>query len=228
MTRPDFRGVVFDLDGTLINSEPLWARVESSVAAADGIDWTEEDAFSYFGRPLAQTTQAIIDRGLDLTVDEAIDRMITELSSIYRSGVPWLPGAVDLLATLQANGTATALGTQSFRRLASIVRDAAPEGTLREMVTGDELHKGKPDPEVFLTASQRLGLRPEEIVIVEDSSTGVDAGVATGAPVLAVPPSDAVHSSYAGQNGVSTVRSLSQVNLDLLIRIHAGETVDLW
>ncbi|MGJ0181914.1 HAD family phosphatase [Corynebacterium glyciniphilum] len=222
------KGVIFDLDGTLIDSEPLWARAETAVAASGGVLWTAEDAVSCFGRPLAVTAQAIIDRGLDLTVTETIDRMTGELVEIYRARVPWLPGAVELLSELHGAGILTALGTQSVRPLASAIQGAAPAGTLTELVTGDELVNGKPDPEVFLTAIDRLGLASDDVVIVEDSPTGVAAGVAAGVPVLAVPPSEEIYRSYVGKEEVSIVSNLTQVNAELLGRIRTGEKVDLW
>lgn len=228
MSDDALKGVVFDLDGTLINSEPLWARAETAVAAAGGVSWTEEDAFSCFGRPLSVTAQTIIDRGLDLTVAEAIDRMTGELIGIYRAGVPWLPGAVELLSELHNAGIVTALGTQSVRPLASAVQDAAPAGSLTELVTGDELNNGKPDPEVFLTAIDRLGLIPDDVVVVEDSPTGVAAGVAAGVPVLAVPPSEEIYHFYAEKEGVSIASDLTQVNTELLRTVRTGEKVDLW
>ncbi|OUZ11979.1 hypothetical protein BHE97_03655 [Aeromicrobium sp. PE09-221] len=220
-------GVVFDLDGTLIDSEPLWARVEISVAASGGVEWTIDDAFSFFGRPLRETTQAIVDRGLDLTVDEAIARMIDELAAIYETSVPWLPGARELLCDLRDDDVAAAIGTQSFRRLAELVQEDA-DGTIRLVVGGDELRRGKPDPEVFLTATERLGLEPADIIVVEDSPTGVQAGVAAGVPVLAVPPTDDVYRVVAELPGVSIARGLDQVTPATLRDIHAGGRVDLW
>ncbi|MFD1860288.1 HAD family phosphatase [Aeromicrobium camelliae] len=222
------RGVIFDLDGTLIDSEPLWAKVETSVAASGGVPWTQEDAFSFFGRPLRETTQAIVDRGLDLTVDEAIDRMIDELAAIYRQSVPWMPGAYELLQSLGKEELPAALGTQSYGRLAHLVRDAAPAGVISAVVSGDELRKGKPDPEVFLTAAERLGLTPDDVVVVEDSPTGVAAGVAAGVPVLAVPPNDEIYRSVAGRPGVSFARSLADVTVGTLEALRAGEHLDLW
>lgn len=220
--------VVFDLDGTLIDSEPLWAQAEANVAARGGVEWTQQDAFTYFGRPLPETTQAILDRGLDMTLDAAIDAMIGELASIYRQSVPWLPGAYELLESLASEGTPTALGTQSFRRLATIVQEAAPDGSLTKLVTGDEISRGKPDPEVFLTAAARLGRDPGEIVVVEDSPTGVAAGVAAGAAVLAVPASKEVYAAVEGQTGVSVVRSLEDVSTELLAEVRSGSVIDWW
>ncbi len=220
-------GVVFDLDGTLIDSEPLWAQAEIAVAASGGVEWTTEDAFSFFGRPLRETTQAIVDRGLGLTVDEAIAHMIDELAAIYATAVPWLPGARELLDGLQADGVSAAIGTQSYRRLAELVQRAAG-GAVRDIVGGDELRRGKPDPEVFLTAAERLGLAPADVVVVEDSPTGVEAGLAAGVPVLAVPPNEDVYRVIAERPGVSIARSLDQVTPGALREIHSGTRVDLW
>lgn len=222
------RGVVFDLDGTLVDSEPLWARAEAEVAASRGIEWTTDEAFAWFGKPLARTTQAIIDKGLDLTVDEAIDRMLETMSAFYRDGLPWLPGSFELLQQLRDENLPAALGTMSYRRLASYVPTVAPENALRAIVAGDEIERGKPDPEVFVTAARRLGLSPSDVVVIEDSPTGVTAGIASGAPVVAVPPTEAVYQTMANDQPASFVRSLTQVDPALLRAIHASSPVDLW
>ncbi len=222
------RGVVFDLDGTLVESESLWTQAEIAVAAAGGVAWNEDDAFAWFGRPLRDMTQAIVDRGLDIGVDEAIERMLDHIADAYRQSVPWMPGARELLAALRAEDVLAAIGTMSFRRVAMQVHDAAPATTFEAVVAGDELIRGKPDPEVFLTAIACMGLTPADVVVVEDSPTGVAAAVASGAAVLAVPPTEEVRLQIVEHHRVSVARSLAQLDVGRLRDVRAGARLDLW
>lgn len=228
MSDDALKGVVFDLDGTLVNSEPLWAEAETMVAACGGVVWTQEDAFSCFGRPLPVTAKAIVDRGLDAGVDEVVEQLIGTMVALYRDGVPWIPGATALLGELVGAGKKTALGTQSFRCLAELVKAEAPAESLEQLVTGDELRKGKPDPEVFLTATGRLGLLPKDVVVVEDSPTGVEAGLAAGIPVVAVPATGQVYEEVCALGRVSIVPDLRTLTPLLLSAVRRGEHVDMW
>ncbi|MEY8566942.1 HAD family phosphatase [Corynebacteriaceae bacterium 7-707] len=221
------KGVIFDLDGTLIDSESLWARAEAEVAAAGGVLWTEADAFSCFGRPLAVTAQAIVDKGLDAGVDDVVDRLIDTMATLYRAGVPWIPGARELLEDLVRAGQRTALGTQSFRSLAELVKAEAPAGSLEQLVTGDELTNGKPDPEVFLAATERLGLSPEDVVVVEDSPTGVSAALAAEIPVVAVPATEQVYEDVRALGKVSTVPDIRTLTPALLAAVRGGEQINM-
>lgn len=224
----ELRGVLFDLDGTLIDSEGLWADAEIAVATAGGVLWDEVDAAAWFGRPLRDTAQAIVDRGLDVTADLAIESMLDHVAAAYEREVAWLPGARELVEKLGAADVRTAIATMSFRRVALQAARAAGAGAIDVVVGGDELSRGKPDPEVFETAMSRLRLAPADVVVIEDSPTGVAAAVASRAAVLAVPPTETVRDSVSEFPGVSVVRSLRQVDVPLLRRMCDGERIDLW
>ncbi len=224
-----FDAVVFDLDGTLIDSEPLWESAEIALAAAHGVAWDAADARAFFGKPLRETTAAIIERGAPLTVDDAISAMIDDIASAYRTAIPWMPGADALLRALAAAEVSTAIGTMSFARLTGTVSASAPAGTLRTTVSGDEVSRGKPDPEIFLTAIGRLQTDAARTIVVEDSPTGVRAALASGATVLAVPPDAAAYSDIRGlSDEVNVIPSLEHADLALLDRLAGGDRVDLW
>lgn len=222
------RGVVFDLDGTLIDSERLWADAEIALAASHGVVWTEQDAAACFGGTLSRTLQRIIDRGLGIGIEEARERILREMEARYRAHVPWLPGAEALLVELRDAGIPTALGTMCVRRLVDVVVADAPAGTLGHTVAGDEVTLGKPDPEVFLRAMSLLGCTPEEAVIFEDSPIGVGAAVAAGAAVVAFPPDAAGREHLRRHPAVTVLRGTADVDLRLVRRVHSGEVVDGW
>jgi HAD superfamily hydrolase (TIGR01509 family) len=101
--------------------------------------------------------------------------------------VPWKPGARSLLAELRAAGVPLALVSSSYRRLVDAVLGHLPAGTFATSVAGDEVRRPKPSPEPYVTAAARLGVDPRDCVVLEDSPTGVAAGEAAGAVVVAVP-----------------------------------------
>ena len=101
--------------------------------------------------------------------------------------VPWRPGVADLLELQAAAGVPAALVTMSYRPLADALLDALPEGTFSAVVTGDEVSRGKPHPEPYLTAAAMLGLAPRDCLAVEDSRPGTASALAAGVPTLGVP-----------------------------------------
>ena len=182
------RAVVFDLDGLLIDSEVVWNRVRSDVAAERGVEWTKGDQRAVMGVSTATWTAYMIDRlGLDLT-PEAIQHLVVErMVASYRERVPFKPGAVELVR-LAGEHYPLALASGSVRELIDLVV-ASPEfaNRFQVVISADEVARGKPHPDVFLEAAHRLGVPPEACVCLEDSGHGVDAGKAAGMRVIAVP-----------------------------------------
>ena len=182
------QAVVFDLDGLLIDSEVVWNRVRSDVAAERGVEWTHDDQRAVMGVSTAAWTAYMIDRlGLDLT-PEAVQKLVVErMVASYRERVPFKPGAVDLVAWA-GERYPLALASGSVRELIDLVV-ASPEyaGRFEVVVSADEVARGKPHPDVFLEAARRLGVPPEACVCLEDSGHGIDAGRAAGMRVIAVP-----------------------------------------
>lgn len=180
--------VLLDLDGTLIDSEPVWMAQEHALVAEFGGSWSDEQAASMVGNPLPVSAARLrLEGGVRLTDEEIVDRLLGEVVAAVRRSVPWQPGARRLIDALGAAGVPLALVTMSYRSLASTVVDALPEGTFGAVVAGDEVTHGKPHPEPYLTAVAALGVRPQHCVVIEDSETGVRSGLAAGCAVVGVP-----------------------------------------
>jgi HAD superfamily hydrolase (TIGR01509 family) len=180
--------VLWDMDGTLVDTEPYWMAAEHELVAAHGGVWTDEFAHELVGNALEVSAQLIIDRsGIPLSVPEIIDALLTRVVAQIAVDVPWRPGAKELLAELNELGVPSALVTMSWRPLAEGVVTYLPEGSFAAVVTGDEVTHGKPHPEPYLTASRMLGVDPADCVALEDSPTGVRSATAAGVPTLAIP-----------------------------------------
>ncbi len=193
MTPP--AAVLFDLDGTLIDSEDLWWEAECRTVATWGGEWTRGDQAHCLGGPLERVSAYMAERTQSPLSPEVIgERILGTMESLLRSGqLMWRPGARELLAQCRAAGVATALVSASHRRLLDAVADAVahhpgvPQPAFDVSVAGDEVNEGKPHPEPYIEAARRLGVSIEACVVIEDSPTGVASGQASGAFVIAVP-----------------------------------------
>jgi HAD superfamily hydrolase (TIGR01509 family) len=180
--------VLWDLDGTLVDTEPCWIEAEFALAEAYGGTWSREHALNLVGNDLIASGRYIrehmgIDLEPSLIVEELLDRVI---ASVERS-VPWRPGAVELLASLREHGVPCALVTMSYRRFVAPILAALPEATFAQVVTGDGVLHGKPHPEPYLKAARGLGVDPADCLAIEDSNTGARSAEAAGCAVLVVP-----------------------------------------
>lgn len=214
--------VLWDLDGTLVDTEVLWREEEAALVAERGGTWTLEDGLALVGTALPAYARALQGAGVDLPADEIIARISARIIARQEESARWQPGARELVAALWAAGVPQALVTSSYRNLTEpVVRDAG--GALAVVVPGDEVERPKPDPQPYLLAAQRLGVAPGDCIVVEDSRVGVAAGLASGAHVLAV-ESDV---ELPDDPRLSRADSLRAVRLDDLARIAAGEVLEL-
>ncbi|GAB3450763.1 HAD family hydrolase [Phycicoccus ginsengisoli] len=180
--------VFWDMDGTLVDTEPYWISAEHSIVEEAGGVWSDEYAHELVGNDLMVSARFIRDNSpVDLDPVEIVDRLLEGVIVQVREHVPWRPGALELLERLAAEAVPSALVTMSWRSLADAVVGALPEGTFAAVITGDEVEHGKPHPEPYLAAARALGVEPGECVAIEDSPTGVRSAVDAGVPTLAVP-----------------------------------------
>ncbi|MGL4743920.1 MAG: HAD family hydrolase [Dermatophilaceae bacterium] len=186
MTLP--AAVFWDMDGTLVDTEPYWFDAERGIVDEHGGTWSDEFAHQLVGKDLYVSARLIRDRSaVTWEPERIVEELLVRVAARVRDHVPWRPGARELLAALVDSGVPNALVTMSWRSLADAVVGQLPPGTFAAVVTGDEVTHGKPHPEPYRLAAERLGVDPADAVAIEDSPTGVCSAVAAGVPTLAVP-----------------------------------------
>jgi len=180
--------VLWDLDGTIIDTEPYWIECEYELVSQYGGTWTDEDAHSIVGFDLLEAAAVMRERaGIHLAPQEIVDRLVAGVIARLRVHLPWRPGARELLAALGREGVPCALVTMSWRSITDEVLRQMPPGTFGTVVTGDSVLNGKPHPEPYRRAAADLGVDPLSCVAIEDSPTGVASAEAAGCVVVAVP-----------------------------------------
>jgi HAD superfamily hydrolase (TIGR01509 family) len=204
--------VLFDMDGLLIDSEPLWLKVETVVMARLGAEWTEADQAQLIGGSLDRSVRYMLSRATRPeppdVVGEWLMSGIAEL--VRRSGVPIQPGARELLAEVAAAGLPHALVTSSERRFMDEVL-AYTGLSFDALVCANDVGVTKPDPEPYLLAAKLVGVPAGDCFALEDSPNGVASAQAAGCRVIAVPslvPIEAVP-------GRTVVRSLLDLRADV-------------
>jgi HAD superfamily hydrolase (TIGR01509 family) len=180
--------VFWDMDGTLVDTEPYWIGAEHALVEEHGGVWSEEYAHELVGNDLMVSAEFIRAHSpISLSPVEIVEELLRRVIVQVREHVPWRPGARELLAALGEAGVPCVLVTMSWRSLADAVVGALPEGAFAALVTGDEVEHGKPHPEPYLAAARLLGVDVADCVAIEDSPTGVRSAVDAGVPTLAVP-----------------------------------------
>ncbi|MHB1007977.1 MAG: HAD family hydrolase [Propionibacteriaceae bacterium] len=188
MTFPD--AVVFDMDGILIETEPIWDRVRRRMAAEDGIEWPDSSTPIMMGlstREWAEHMRDVI--GIRGTWEEVAQRTIGGMADEYaHGGLPVLPGAVEAVRRM-AGLAPTAIASSSPRRLIDLVVERLDlSDALAVTVSTEEVPRGKPFPDGYLRACELLGVDATRTVAIEDSTNGVRSAHAAGMAVVCVPP----------------------------------------
>ena len=182
--------VLWDMDGLLVDSEPIWTVAEVELAAALGGVWTDEIKAAVVGTRLEVSVPTIL-RWYDVEptparVSGTSAWLLHRVAELYSGALPARAGVCELLAALREEGVPMALVSSSFRVLVDAML-AHGYGPFDVTLAGDEVACGKPDPEPYLTAAALLAEDPAGCVVLEDSPSGVASGLAAGCFVLAVP-----------------------------------------
>lgn len=218
--------VLWDMDGTLVDTEPYWMSSETELITSWGGTWTHDDGLSVVGMGLPSAARIFQSRGVELPADEIVDILTDRVMELTRAEVPWLPGARELLAEVRDAGIPTALVTMSMRRMAvmiaeAIAAEAGVEQAFDVVVAGDDVSAHKPDPEPYLHAARLLGIDIADAVAIEDSGPGVASAVASGARVIAVP----LHIVLPESPAYTRWENLGGRGLDDVLRVRAGERI---
>ncbi|MFB9314726.1 HAD family hydrolase [Nocardioides plantarum] len=180
--------VLWDMDGTLVDTEPYWIATEFALADEYGGTWSHEHALHLVGNDLLESGRYIQQHmPLPLGPEEIVERLLDGVVAKVEQAVPWRPGARELLAALIDDGMPCALVTMSYERFVAPILAQLPPGSFQVVVTGDRVTRGKPHPEPYLSAARLLGVAPGDCVAIEDSETGCRSAESAGCTVLAVP-----------------------------------------
>ena len=184
----ELQAVLFDMDGLLVDSEPEWHVVMADLVTELGGVWGAEDALATVGTPLIESARRMVAVADSSSPPEGVvAAMVATMELTLRRGVTWRPGSRELLTALAAAGVPTALVSASYRVLVDAVCSHLSAAPFAVTVAGDEVRHGKPHPEPYLTACDRLGVEPGRVVVLEDSVTGATSGEAAGCFVVGVP-----------------------------------------
>jgi HAD superfamily hydrolase (TIGR01509 family) len=179
--------VLWDMDGTLIDSEPYWMKSEGAFAKANNSPWSEQDGLNLVGMSLYDSSKIIKEKvGSDLEPEQIIEKLTDEVTAQLKNEILWRPGAKELLMLLRKKKIKTALVTMSMHRMAKQVADSLGFEGFDVIVAGDDVLHGKPHPEAYLKAAELLGVKPEDCVAFEDSISGLRSAEAAGTKAVGI------------------------------------------
>src|SRR3954469_23802263 len=180
--------VIFDLDGVLLDSEQRWNEAKEALVREAGGTWSDEAPTVMMGMSSPEWSAYLReDLGVPMDLDAINREVVRRMEDGYRRALPLLPGADAAVRALGARWP-LALASSSNREIIDLVLELAPFGRdFRVTVSSEEVARGKPAPDVYLRAAEKLGVEAARCVAIEDSSNGIRAGAAAGMPVIAVP-----------------------------------------
>ncbi len=182
------RGIIFDLDGVLVDSEQWWDATRRQVVAEHCGTWRDEASTAMLGMSTPEWAAYLVDTlGVALTAEQAATAVIGRMADRYSDGPPLVPGAAAVVVDA-ARRAPVAIATSSPPSLIAAFLDGTGlRGTVRVTVSSEAVPAGKPDPAVYLAAAERLGVPAADCLAVEDSTNGLRSALAAGMTVVAVP-----------------------------------------
>ncbi len=220
--------VLFDMDGTLVDSEKIWQQALEELADRIGGDLAPAVRASMVGTTTPEAIAMLFAAiGPAVTAASALDpeaagRWLEDrVAVLFADGLTWRPGARELLAGVRAAGLPTALVTATAKDLVDIMLGTIGRDNFDAIVTDDDVVDGKPHAEPYESAAAALGVSPGNCVAIEDSPTGIASALAAGCVVVAVPAE--VELSHI--DGVTQVRSLTDVDVGFLAATVAAQPV---
>ncbi len=206
--------ILFDMDGTIIDSEPLWLQAEIQVMAELGCHWDEQDQINCLGGPVERTEKYMQDRSGNVRPYGYFGQRLNEVMKLkFVKDLELIPNALELIKKSKEAGLKTALVTASGRELMNSALTRFPENSFDIAISRDDVANSKPHPEPYLMAAERLKVKIDECLVLEDSMTGVRAGLDSGAQVVAI--SHII--SIANEENLRVISNLSEITFEQLV-----------
>jgi HAD superfamily hydrolase (TIGR01509 family) len=188
MTIKNMQAVLWDMDGTLINSEPYWLIAETALMARFDHQWTDADQALCIGGPLPKVGAYMSSLAKGAASAEYFEvELVRMVAEQFTTGLEFMPVASELVGRLAEAGIPMALVSASPRLLVDSAIALLPSATFITSVSSQDVKVSKPDPESYLLAASRLEVAITNSVVIEDSKTGIDSGLASGAVVIGIP-----------------------------------------
>jgi HAD superfamily hydrolase (TIGR01509 family) len=180
--------VVFDLDGVLIDSEPVWEEVRRGLVAERGGHWAPDAQRKLMGMSTQEWAGYLSeDLGVGLPPDEVAALVVDRMAARYRERIPFLPGAVDAVHRLAARWPLGLASSAPAALIETVLEVAGLRSSFKVTMSTEQVPHGKPAPDIYLTVTARLGVAPTSCAAVEDSSNGLRSAAAAGLHVIAIP-----------------------------------------
>ena len=212
-----FEAIFFDMDGLMVDSEPEWFLSEIEVTKPFGYTWLEDDQIACLGGPLSKVGQYMFDKcGQQNSPEYFTQTLIDTQVARMRGNTPTMPGAVELVRELQSQGVKTALVSASPRNIVDAVLDNLGHDLFPFSISADDVVKTKPDPEAYLKAAHMCGSNITNCLVFEDSLTGMNAAIASGAYLIGVPHLVSIEESAR----VRVIKSLEQLSFSKLTELN--------
>ena len=180
--------VVFDMDGVLIDSEPVWERVRRGFVADRGGRWPADAQDRMMGMSTAEWSAYLAaDFGIGLTPQQVARQVIVAMAAEYEKHLPLLPGAIDAVRALSGQWPLAVASSSPRSLIETVLATADLASAFAAVVSSEEVPRGKPAPDVYLAAADGLSVPPKSCAAIEDSSNGLRSAAAAGFTVIAIP-----------------------------------------
>ena len=210
MTTHEPAAILWDMDGTIVDTEPAWIRAEQALLKRWGLEMTATDATDWVGIGLWDLAEIFQHRGVDMTADEIVQWMTEHVNDeIFSGDLDWRPGARELAQAASQHGLTNVLVTMSTRSQAERIIALLPPGTFSGIVGGDDVDRPKPYPDPYLLGAKVAGVAPDRCIAIEDSITGATSAHRAGTCVI----------------GVTHLLDLSEAPVDYLLDSLAGVSI---
>ena len=209
--------VVFDMDGVLVDSEPVWERVRRAFTAAHGGSWADDAQDRMMGMSTAEWSAYMSeDFGIPLPPATIAEQVIAAMKREYQIHLPLLPGAVEAVSALSARWPLGVASSAPKSLIEAVLDASGMRPAFRAAVSSEEVPRGKPAPDVYLEAAARLGTPAPSCVAIEDSTNGLRSAAAAGCTVVAVPRPEYPPASDALALSSLTLDSLTNLTPEAL------------